>query len=83
MKKIKVVVSGELEVPDDWNVVEHADGFSVLKIKDVYCDFNLMCMTTRSNDSGITWEEDDDITEMVMEHLETMSCEVEEVSNVI
>ena len=82
MKKIKVIVTGTLEVPDDWSVVEHADGFSVIKINDVYCDFNFMCLTTKSSDPGITWEEDDQVTELVMEHLESMSSEIDDISNV-
>ena len=39
MKHLTVTISAELEIPDDWEIVDHPCGAPVLRIGDQFVDF--------------------------------------------
>ena len=41
MKTLTVRVTAELQVPDDWTLVDHAAGMTALKIGDQFVDFDI------------------------------------------
>jgi hypothetical protein len=59
MKSLSVVIRAELEVPDDWELVEHPSGMLVLKIGDQFVDFDLTPLATRSSDPDAEWSDAD------------------------
>ena len=79
MKKIRVIVKAELEVPDSWDVVEHADERTALRIGGSYYDFDLICYSTDSNENNVEWKEDDEGTDMIMGHVKESDTVIMEV----
>lgn len=59
MKNLSVLIRAELEVPDDWELVDHPSGIQVLKIGDQFVDFDLAPLTTRSEDADAEWSDAD------------------------
>lgn len=59
MKRLNVVIHAELEVPDDWELVEHPSGAQVLKIGDQFVDFDIAPLSTRSDDPDAEWSDED------------------------
>ncbi|CAG4882652.1 conserved protein of unknown function [Georgfuchsia toluolica] len=59
MKRLNVVIHAELEVPDDWELVEHPSGAQVLKIGDEFVDFDIAPLSTRSDDPDAEWSDED------------------------
>jgi len=59
MKTLSVLIRVELEVPDDWNVVEHPSGMHVLKINNQYVDFDVAPLSTTSSDPDAEWSDAD------------------------
>lgn len=59
MKNLTVVIRAELEVPDDWTLVEHPSGIRVLKIGDQFVDFDLTPLATRSEAQDAEWSDQD------------------------
>ena len=57
MKNLTVVIRAELEVPDDWELVEHPSGIQVLKIGDEFVDFDLAPLATRSTAPDAEWSD--------------------------
>ena len=55
MKSLSLVIRAELEVPDDWELVEHPSGVMVLKIGDEFVDFDIAPLATRSTDPEAEW----------------------------
>jgi hypothetical protein len=78
MKKITVTISIELNVPDEWQIVEHEDGIDVLKINDKFCDFSTRCMTTTSIKAGEIWESDNQLEEKIMDYLHSEEIDIKE-----
>ena len=70
MKALTVNIRAELEVPDDWELVEHPSGMLVLKIGDQFVDFDIAPLSTRSEDPEAEWSDDD--TVLVGKVLDTM-----------
>lgn len=54
MKKLIVQISAELQIPDDWQLVEHPGGMHVLRIGDKYVDFDITPLATTSSDPDAT-----------------------------
>lgn len=79
MKRIRVIVKAELEVPDSWEVVEHADERTAILIGDTYYDFDLICFSTDSNENDVDWMEDDEGTDMIMGHIKESETAILEV----
>jgi len=59
MKSLSVLIRAELEVPDDWELVEHPSGIQVLKIGEQFVDFDIAPLTTRSEDPDAEWSDTD------------------------
>lgn len=68
MKKLTVHIHAELEVPNDWEIVEHPSGIQVLKIGDRYIDFDIAPLATTSDDPEATWsDEDEELTGRILD----------------
>ncbi|WP_018411354.1 hypothetical protein [Methyloversatilis thermotolerans] len=60
MKTLTVRVTAELQVPDDWTLVEHPSGARVLKVGDQYVDFDLAPLATRDETVEPLWSDEDE-----------------------
>ncbi len=68
MKKLSLELHVELEVPDDWELVEHASGIHVLKHGDRFIDFDIAPLVTNSTAPDATWsDEDEAFTEEILD----------------
>jgi hypothetical protein len=66
MKKLMLQLNAELEIPDDWELVEHSSGIFVLKVGDRFVDFDITPLVTASTAPDATWsDEDEQFTDMV------------------
>jgi hypothetical protein len=70
MKTLIVNIRAELEVPDDWELVQHPSGMLVLKIGDQFVDFDIAPLSTRSEDPEAEWSDED--TRLVGQVLDTV-----------
>jgi hypothetical protein len=70
MKHLTVTIRAELEVPDDWELVDHPSGMQVLKIGDHFVDFDLAPLATTSTDVDAEWSDRD--TELVNDVIDTI-----------
>lgn len=78
MKKLTVHIHAELEVPNDWEVVEHPSGIQVLKIGDRYVDFDIAPLATTSDDPEATWSDDDQaLTDRILDTVSGLDAELE------
>lgn len=59
MRKLTVLIRAELEIPDEWEFVEHPSGIQVLKIGDSFVDFDIAPLSTTSNSPDATWSDND------------------------
>ncbi len=68
MKKLTVRIYAELEVPDDWKIVEVEEGVQVLKIDGTFVDFDITPLASNSTGPDATWsDEDDDLTATILD----------------
>ena len=68
MKKLSVRIYAELEVPDDWEIVEVDDGVQVLKIDGIFVDFDIAPLASQSTGPAATWsDEDEELTAAVLD----------------
>jgi hypothetical protein len=79
MKKIRVIVKAELEVPDSWEVVEHADERTAIQIGGTYYDFDLICYSTDSDEEDVDWMEDNEGTDKILGHIKESNTVILEV----
>lgn len=70
MKTLNVVIHAELEIPDDWELVEHRSGALVLKIGDHFVDFDITPLATKSDEADAEWSDSD--ASIVNEVLDTV-----------
>lgn len=59
MKTLTVQITAELQVPDDWEVVEHASGIRALKIGNKFIDFDIEPVATEEDVPEPVWSDDD------------------------
>lgn len=59
MKNLTVLIRAELEIPDEWELVDHPSGMQVLKIGDQFVDFDIAPLATRSTDPDAEWSDAD------------------------
>ena len=59
MKHLTVTIRAELEIPDDWELVDHPSGMQVLKIGDLFVDFDVTPLATTSTDHDAEWSDRD------------------------
>ena len=71
MKNLTVMIHAELEIPDDWELVEHPSGMQVLKVGDQYVDFDIAPLATQSTDPEAEWS--DANSDVVVEVLNTVN----------
>jgi hypothetical protein len=77
MKKLHIKITAEMDIPDDWEVVEHPAGIQVLKIGDKYVDIDIAPVATTSLDEDATWtDKDEALINTVLEALTEMDSEL-------
>jgi hypothetical protein len=77
MKRLTVLIRAELEVPDDWELVEHPSGMQVLKIGDQYVDFDLAPLATQSTDPDTEWSDaESEVVEQVLDAVVELEAEM-------
>ena len=78
MKNLTVTIRAELEIPDDWQLVEHPSGAQVLKIGDRFVDFDIAPLTTKSEDPETEWSDHDtDLVDEVLDAVVGLEAELE------
>lgn len=78
MKTLTVTITAELEVPDEWELVEHPSGMLVLKIGDSFVDFDIAPLTTKSDAPDAEWSDNDaDIVDQVLDTVTGLDAEIE------
>lgn len=59
MKTLTVQITAELQVPDDWDLVEHTSGATVLKVGNTFVDFDIEPVTTLDDVPEPVWSDED------------------------
>jgi hypothetical protein len=78
MKKLTVTIQAELEIPDNWELVEHTTGVFVLKVGDQFVDFDITPLCTASAESDATWsDEDEEFTEEILDMVTGLDSRME------
>ena len=78
MKKLSLELHCELEIPDDWELVEHSSGIYVLKVGDRFVDFDITPLVTASDAPDATWsDEDEQFTEEILDMVTGLDSEME------
>lgn len=78
MKYLTVVIRAELEVPDNWELVDHPAGIQVLKIGDQFVDFDIAPLATRSMDPDAEWSDaNTDVVHEVLEAVVDLDAQLE------
>lgn len=76
MKTVTVLIRAELEVPDEWELVEHPSGMEVLKVGSTFVDFDIAPMTTDSEAPEAEWSDaDTDVVGVVLDTIVGMDVE--------
>ncbi len=77
MKKLHVKIIAEMNIPDDWEIVEHPAGIQVLKIGDKFVDIDIAPIATTSFEENATWTDDDEaLINRVLDALTEMDSEL-------
>jgi len=77
MKKLTVRIYAELEVPDDWEIIEVDEGIQVLKIAGTYVDFDIAPLASNSIDPEATWsDEDEELTATILDTMIGLDTEL-------
>ena len=78
MKKLSLVLQAELEIPDDWDLVEHSSGIFVLKVGDRFVDFDIAPLVTASTAPDATWsDEDEKFTDDILDMVTGLDSQME------
>ncbi|AOF83097.1 MULTISPECIES: hypothetical protein [unclassified Methyloversatilis] len=78
MKTLTVHLTAELQVPDDWTLVDHASGVTVLKVGDQFIDFDITPLSTREDDPEALWSDDDQtLTSQVLDCVTELDTDIE------
>jgi len=78
MKTLTVHITAELQVPDDWTLVDHASGVTVLKVGDQFIDFDITPLSTREDDPEALWSDDDQtLTGQVLDCVTELDTDIE------
>lgn len=71
MKKLRLTIKAELDIPDEWELVTHDDNITVIDMGNgKFLDFDLLPMIAYSREEGAIWntvpqELDAEIMDMV------------------
>ena len=78
MKKLTIHIHAILDVPNDWEIVEHPSGMQVLKIGDRFVDFDIAPLATTSAEQEAIWsDEDEEFTESILDAVCGLDTELE------
>lgn len=78
MKKLTLHLYAELEIPDDWELVDHESGIQVLKVGDTFVDFDITPLATQSTEAEATWtDEDEEFTEEILDMVTGLDSKME------
>ena len=78
MKHLTVTIHAALEVPDDWELVDHPSGMAVLKIGDHFVNFDLTPLATKSIDPDAEWSDrDTEVVNAVIDAIVEVDAELE------
>lgn len=78
MKTLMVRMVAELQVPDDWELVEHTSGMTVLKIGEKFVDFDITPLATADDTPEAVWsDEDQDVTTKVLDCVTGLDSDLE------
>lgn len=78
MKKLTIHLHAELEIPDDWELVEHSPGTYVLNIGDRFVDFDIAPLATVSAEPDAVWsDEDAELTDEILDMVVGVDSEME------
>ena len=76
-----VRIHAELEIPNDWEIVELESGVQVLKIGEKYVDFDIAPLASSSGEADATWsDEDDALTGRILDAVTGLDTELTEVA---
>ncbi len=82
MKKLVVKIQAELEVPDDWEIVRHPSGITVLKVGDTFVDFDLAPLATTSGDPDAEWSDINvEVVEEVLDAVTGLDADLEFITH--
>ena len=78
MKALTLLIRAELEVPDEWELVEHPSGMQVLRIGDQFVDFDIAPLSTKSTEPDAEWSDaDNDLVGNVLDTVVGIDVELE------
>jgi hypothetical protein len=78
MKNLTVLIRAELEVPDDWELVEHPSGIQVLQVGDSFIDFDVAPLATKSSAPDADWSDADaSVVDQVLETVIGLEVDLE------
>ena len=83
MKKLQVTITLGMEVPDNWELVEHQDGFTVIDTGDgKFLDMTFTPVITSENTENSEWtyDYDDAFADKIIDMVEEYDTEMEIVS---
>jgi hypothetical protein len=82
MKHLTLVIRAELEIPDDWTLVEHPSGMQVLRVGNQFIDFDLAPLATTSAEPNAEWSDADNfVIEQVLDAVTGLDVELEVASS--
>ncbi len=77
MKSMTIVIRAELEIPDEWELVEHPSGVQALKIGDQFVDFDIAPLATTSLDPEAVWsDEDAELVDSILDTIVSLDGEI-------
>jgi len=77
MKKLTIKITAELDIPDDWELVDHEAGMQVLKVGDRFVEFDITPLATDKNDAEAMWtDEDEKLTNEILESISEFESEM-------
>ena len=77
MKKLTLKIVAELDIPDEWELVEHEAGMQVLKIGERFVDFDITPLATDRTDAEAIWtDEDEKLTNEILESISEFDSEM-------
>lgn len=79
MKKIRVDISTDLELPPGWEVVEQDKYGTLLKYKQKFYEFDMRLISTKSLDGVISWEDEDQMDEELRSFFISQTIGIEEL----
>lgn len=77
MKKLSVTIKLEMKIPNGWEVVEHPDGLTALKIgPNQYMEFTFLPMIQNAGDNSWTSDCDDEFANRVLKMVSKEDAEM-------